>query len=414
MRRWSDDEDLSTIFPGSAHACCAHGSGLSIGSLELLEHLLPMWWGGLYCDLGFEISGHKINHESRLGRAAKAGQISECVRLVREAGEAGSIEGLVPISPADQKLGQFNRITPADWSALEHVRWIGDLLDGVFIRFDEPLAWAHLKPIMFRKGECETWLRGLTSPHLLFKPLMADPAILPDRDYVTLSETVSWLAFLEVMDCSVLVSHSSDGRDRVLRYAEDPDNAEPEEKFGLWFAGFLAGQKRQDATLRAVQHSMAKDDLVGRGRCQNPKGASEIEEISSEVFLQSVHLVLEIDGIGVDPRAENPDSDAAENGANWKNIRFARHHLERLWGKVNYQSEALATESLQVKPKGGRPVRNDAVLEAFDRFAPSGKVESVTWRILAQRISKDVGWEISPDALQAAVRRRANCQNLHN
>jgi hypothetical protein len=32
LRRWSHDEDISTIFPGSARACRAHGSGSPGGS----------------------------------------------------------------------------------------------------------------------------------------------------------------------------------------------------------------------------------------------------------------------------------------------------------------------------------------------------------------------------------------------
>lgn len=118
---------------------------------ELLEYLLPKWWGGLYFDLGSEISGHPVDHGSPLGEAATFGPLYECVRLIRDAGERRELEGLVPRDPANPDTGTFNRITPADWTATDLWQWQSELMLGEVFRYsDDFMAWADGKPIFFR------------------------------------------------------------------------------------------------------------------------------------------------------------------------------------------------------------------------------------------------------------------------
>lgn len=350
-----------------------------ITSCELLEYLLPIWWGGLFCDLGSEIQGHPIDHGSRLGEAATTGQLSECVLVIRDAGEDNELEGFVPREATDPVADTFHRLTPADWSATTFIGLESDLLTGEIFRFDdEPMSWANGKPLFFGWDQAENWLRGLLSPHVLRKPPLGDPAALPDRPYVTLSEAVSWLAYGEALDKRALFARSLSDCGRAVRYAEGGDDVEAETEFGPWFAAYLAALERGEHVRRILRDAMACGELVGRGRCQfpPPKRPSEVKPIPVDVFQLSVHLVLENDGIGIDPLATDPDNDAFLNGMNWKDIRFARHDLERLWG-TSAPEESIAvgpTASAAPRKRGAPGRRNQGVVAAteYRRIFPGG------------------------------------------
>ena len=87
-----------------------------ITGCELLEYLVPIWWGDLFCELEIIIEGHSVTPDSRLGNAATTGQVRECVLVVQNAGEDAALEGLIPHSAADPVPDEFHRITPGDWS----------------------------------------------------------------------------------------------------------------------------------------------------------------------------------------------------------------------------------------------------------------------------------------------------------
>ncbi len=384
-----------------------------ITSGELIEYLLPIWWGGLFCDLGSEISGHPVDHRTRLGKAATYGQVFECSRLICEAGESGALECLVPDDPANPDVRKFMRVTGAEWTASENGQWHDDLYTSEVYRpwKDEPLHWANGKPLFFRKAESENWLRRLRSPHVLCNPPVADPASLPDRPYVTLSEAASWLAFGEAHDSMTLFSRMLKESGRASRYAEGGNETESEIDFGPWFATYLASLKRREHVRRILRDAMARGELVGRGRCQFQKGTSEVQEVSPDVFQMTFHLVLENDGIGIDPRAENPDSDAFLNGGNWKDIRFARLDLERLWGTPEPQKNSFVGPRGPAAPRKPRTAgrQNIGVVAArsYSELFPNGHEQlGHSWKTALDEIANRDGPRVSPRTLRRGLEAR--------
>jgi len=346
---------------------------------EVLEHLIAMWWGADLSFFEIEIEGHQMTAESRLGRAAATGLTMECARVVQKAGEAGEIRGLLPHDPADPLTADLRDLKRHDWSACDSECKLdllaSDLMTGVVSRINGQWLFKHNgKPLFFECSRTEAWLRELCSPHLLRQPLFADPATLPARPYVTFSEAVSWLVYGKVMSSDELDAKRLADRRHVVRYAEDEDEeGETEIEFGEWFAAYLAELVRLEEVHRILRDAMASGKL----------GTKE------------------------------QNGDAHLSGANLQDVQFARHELERLCDSAAGGDSSGAAESEKGKSKGGAlPTMNDAVA-SFHRQFPEGKPIDLSWSIIADRVSKDIGRKIAHENLTAALRNRG-CKASNN
>jgi hypothetical protein len=355
---------------------------------ELLNRLCNVWWGTDLLERGFQFEGHKVAAGTRLESAATEGVIRECVREIQAAGMSCALVGIIR---TDDPLYPFERIEPDEWSTNSFHGWGSDLLSGIFRFDDEPMSEHSGKPILFEHNKAEEWLAELRSPHLLRQPPFADPEILPARSYVTFSEAVSWLVYGKVMSSDELDATQLEDRRHVVRYAEDEDEeGETEIEFGEWFAPYLAELVRLEDANRILLDAMARGKL----------GANE------------------------------QNGDANLSGAKLQDVQFKRHDLERLWGSVAGGDSSGASETSRLNREGadrtggasappefvptqklGRPEQNELVLKIFDQLAPEGKTKGVTWRILAQQVSKklrlkEARWTISGDSLRKAVSNR--------
>ena len=343
-------------------------------SCEIIDCLFPIWWDAPFHDLDIEIDGSPLSSMPRLTGAASAGQIRECVQVVFDACEVGRLECVVPADGQDLGRDRYFRIVPAVWSGSDVDDWENAFVTGeVQMLADHSLSWMNGKPLLFRQDQATEWLRGLRSPHLLPKPLLADPAILPQRPFATFSEAVSWLAYGEALDHRTLFARRQSEHDRVAQYAESESRPEAEAEFGLWFAAYLAELVRLEEVHRILRDAMASGDL------------------------------------GTDEQ----NGDAHLSGANLQDVQFARHELERLWGSVAGGDISGAAESEKGKSKGGAlPTMNDAVA-SFHRQFPEGKPIDLSWSIIADRVSKDIGRKIAHENLTAALRNRG-CKASNN
>ncbi len=204
--------------------------------------------------------------------------------------------------------------------------------------------------------------------------VIPDPKCLPDWPTVTLTEAISWLvtgdALTREVFCLTNVSELSSPLLQLL----------------------------YDGQIKAFGRKEFAD-----GWANSPE-----EPIPHEVFQSAVHFRWHLDCLEAHASDGHRSFVAAREAGTWEDVRFDRADIIRHRRILTGGDSTHSADSEKGKSKGGRPVKNMPVLDAFDHLAPGGKTPDTTWRVLAMRVSKIVGWKISSEALEAAVRKRNN------
>jgi len=336
---------------------------------EFLEHLIAMWWGADLSFFEIEIEGHQMTAESRLGRAAATGLTMECARVVQKAGESGEIRGLLPHDPADPLTADLRDLKRHDWSACDSECKLdllaSDLMTGVVSRINGQWLFKHNgKPLFFECSRTKAWLLDLRSPHLLRQPLFADPAILPERPYVTLSEAKSWLTYGKVMNSDELHAKQLVDLSRVVRYAEDKDDeGKTEFEFGEWFATYLAARVRLEDAGRILR------DAVKRGKLGTKEHYSD---------------------------------------SNLQDAQFARHDLKHLYGSCAPEERSAVGSVVLAAPRKRRaPGRQNLgvpAAEVYLEIFPQGHEElGHSWESALDEIAKHGAPKVHKRTLQRGL-----------
>ena len=364
---------------------------------ELLNYLLPVWWGERAHLNLVTLFGHEAGWGTNLGTLEQEGQILIAIDKINADAHSRPIEFFVVSEDSDQ-------LQSADRLLLNH----GLRNEKIRSGRDEPAASAKGEVLILREQVAEDWLDQLQSPHVLPDPLKRDDDTLPEGETVSLCELVTWLADGKALQGEDDAARLKDRQAFLTKLLDRSSAAESSNRWRLdpiWedcdrpsLARLVAEEIAREVRVGSVKIAIVKAMLDGeiRGYADGASGSGQKEPIPSQL-----PSITKFEGNRLSAQTAQ-----GSTWTRWENVIFERDDLIRHWGDVAGGNNSGAAGILEAKPKGGRRVRNTAVLEAFDRLAPEGKTEGVTWRILAQRVSKEIGWEISADALAAAVRRR--------
>ncbi len=376
----------------------------NIDGSELLERLCKVRWGTDIWERGFQFEGHKVAAGTRLERAATEGVIQECAGVIQDAGISGALIGFIE---ADEPLNPPARIKSDEWSENNFHGWASDLSAGIFRFGDKPMSEHSGKQILFEEGKAEEWLEGLPSPYIMRNPPSADPALLPDRSYISLSEAVTWLVYPKPLNSDELHANQLTDRDHVVQYAEDErDEGETEAKFGKWFAAYLASQIRLEKACGVVRDEMARGDLVGRGQRQSsPFGRlGEPVTIPASMFRLGAALSVEDDGIDVDIQTAIRKGVSFSDAVNWRAVKFKRADLVHQWGGGVAEEGAVPSETTE--PNSGARQATRELWSIYDNLSPKEKPPIVKWSQCAARVSSILGETVTDDALRKSITRR--------
>jgi len=162
-----------------------------ISAPELLNDLLPVWWGER-AHLGpTALFGHEAGDGTDLGTLEKDGQILGTTGKIIDDAQSRSIKFFVASEGSDPLSLGFGFWQAADPLLLRDSLCTGTVCAGR----DGPAPWAEGKALILRREDAEAWLDQIQSPHVLpDDPLTRNSLELPEKDKVSLCELVTWLA----------------------------------------------------------------------------------------------------------------------------------------------------------------------------------------------------------------------------
>ena len=345
---------------------------------KLLNDLLPVWWGER-AHLGPDtLFGHEVGWETGLGALEQEAQILGAIDKTIADAQGKHIEFSV-------EGGGRDRLESAYRLLLDHGLRTGKIRTGS----DDSAAAAKGEALILRERDAKDWLNQLQSPHVLPEPLKRSILALPEKSEVSLCELVTWLADGKALQSEDDAAQSKAREAEFVEFQDSDKNS-----FARLVAEELARHVRIRVAKVAVVEAMRDGEV--RGYADGPSGSGQREPIPNQVLENFV-----IDGNRLSAQtAEGPTR------ARWENVIFERDDLIRLWGDAAGGDNSGAAENEKGKAKGGAlPTMNDAVA-SFHRLFSKGKPTNLRWLIIAKRVSKDIGREISHENLTAALRGR--------
>ena len=316
---------------------------------DVMRFVLGIWWGqrsqledttiyGHTASWGFQSADQK---HTPFVDAEQMAQHRGAQNVLWEGLADGKVEA--NFQGAD---GLFKSIPKDAWFVLPRKRRSDFLGLGYSWGFgsEAPELGENNRPFIFEREACIQWLRTIRSPHTLPNPLMRDASLLRGDTYISLCETVTWLANGVPKCAAEFQADSVVGHDYLLhevKRMEGEFDGRGSDEFGDFIAEHLAQDVRIDEACREIENAVSSGKVDAYGSFSD----ANHEPLPKHVFAGGAEIIIRNDMIGAGEGTNTEDyRSVSENGA-WKKVRLLTQQVRETWGLQKNQINPVEIET---------------------------------------------------------------------